>query len=109
MWLERIDRKAAALRQRQAEEERSRARRPPVPDWFLELNRATGHPLAVHVGDCGMTGRRTDRSTRMEPAVSLSGSCGTSATAPASVAACAPVAASSSISSSRPIRANSHR
>ncbi|WP_405734958.1 DUF6233 domain-containing protein [Streptomyces sp. NBC_01537] len=59
MWLERIDRKAVELRRRQAEEERGRARRPPVPDWILELNRATGHPLAVHVGDCGMAGRRT--------------------------------------------------
>ncbi|MFK0154274.1 DUF6233 domain-containing protein [Streptomyces sp. NPDC090493] len=58
MWLDRIDRKAAELQQRQAEEERGRARRPPVPDWILELNRATGHPLAVHVGDCGMVGRR---------------------------------------------------
>ncbi|MFE5038225.1 DUF6233 domain-containing protein [Streptomyces sp. NPDC056683] len=58
MWLERIDRKAADLRQRQAEEERSRARRPPAPDWILELNRATGHPVAVHAGDCGMAGRR---------------------------------------------------
>ncbi|MER7841532.1 DUF6233 domain-containing protein [Streptomyces sp. NPDC096040] len=48
----------AALRQRQAEEERGRARRPPAPDWILELNRATGHPLAVHAGDCGMVGRR---------------------------------------------------
>ncbi|MFF4307922.1 DUF6233 domain-containing protein [Streptomyces sp. NPDC001601] len=58
MWLERIDRKAAGLRQRQAEEERGRARRPLAPDWVLELNRATGHPLAVHAGDCGMAGRR---------------------------------------------------
>ena len=47
------------MQQRQAEEERGRARRPPAPDWILELNRATGHPLAVHVGDCGMTGHRT--------------------------------------------------
>ncbi|WP_234337146.1 DUF6233 domain-containing protein [Streptomyces xylophagus] len=59
MWLERIDRKAAELRKRQAVEERGRAYRPPAPDWFLELSRATGDPLAVHVGDCGMTGRRT--------------------------------------------------
>ncbi|MGW2965126.1 DUF6233 domain-containing protein [Streptomyces sp. NPDC001220] len=59
MWLERIDRKAADLRQRQAEEDRGRARRPPAPDWILELARATGHPLAVHVGDCGMAGPRT--------------------------------------------------
>ncbi|MEV0472339.1 DUF6233 domain-containing protein [Streptomyces prunicolor] len=58
LWLERIDRKAAELRRRQAQEERGRASRPPVPDWILELSRATGHPLAVHVGDCGMAGRR---------------------------------------------------
>ncbi|MFD8810432.1 DUF6233 domain-containing protein [Streptomyces sp. NPDC059627] len=58
MWLERIDRKAADLRQRQADEERGRARRPPTPDWILELHRGTGLPVAVHVGDCGMTGRR---------------------------------------------------
>ncbi|MGY4983471.1 DUF6233 domain-containing protein [Streptomyces sp. 900105755] len=57
-WLERSDRKAAGLRQRQAEEERGRARRPSAPDWILELNRGTGRPLAVHAGDCGMAGRR---------------------------------------------------
>ncbi|MER6274642.1 DUF6233 domain-containing protein, partial [Streptomyces sp900105755] len=57
-WLERSDRKAAELRQRQAEEERGRGRRPPAPDWILELNRGTGRPLAVHAGDCGMAGRR---------------------------------------------------
>ena len=58
MWLARIDRKIAALEQRQAEEEHRQTHRPPVPDWILELNRATGRPLAVHVGDCGMGGRR---------------------------------------------------
>ncbi|WTF00392.1 DUF6233 domain-containing protein [Streptomyces sp. NBC_01613] len=59
LCLDRIDRKIAHVQQRQAEEERGRARRPPTPDWILELNRTTGHPLAVHVGDCGMTGHRT--------------------------------------------------
>ncbi|MER5793366.1 DUF6233 domain-containing protein [Streptomyces sp. NPDC001980] len=59
MWLERIDRKAADLRQRQAEEDRGRACRPPAPGWILELNRATGHPLAVYFGDFGMAGPRT--------------------------------------------------
>ncbi|MFF3991482.1 DUF6233 domain-containing protein [Streptomyces sp. NPDC001797] len=58
MWLERSGREAAGLRQRQAEEERGRARRPSAPDWILELNRGTGRPLAVHAGDCGMAGRR---------------------------------------------------
>ncbi|WP_331724029.1 DUF6233 domain-containing protein [Streptomyces sp. NBC_00005] len=59
LCLDRIDRKIAYLQERQAAEERGRARRPPTPDWILELNRTTGHPLAVHVGDCGMTGHRT--------------------------------------------------
>lgn len=59
MWLDRIDRKAAHLRQRQAEEERGRAHRPPAPDWILELSRADGRPIAVHTGHCGMAGRRT--------------------------------------------------
>ncbi|MGW3284047.1 DUF6233 domain-containing protein [Streptomyces sp. NPDC001002] len=58
MWLDRIDRKAAYLRQRQAEEERRQHTRPPAPDWILELSRANGNPQAVHVGDCGMTGRQ---------------------------------------------------
>ncbi|MCX5238950.1 DUF6233 domain-containing protein [Streptomyces prunicolor] len=59
MWLDRIDRRMAYVQQRQAEEERGRRNRPRPPDWILELNRATGHPLAVHVGDCGMAGRRS--------------------------------------------------
>ncbi|MFD5538483.1 DUF6233 domain-containing protein [Streptomyces sp. NPDC127079] len=58
LWLERIDRKSADLRQRQAEAERGRARRPPAPQCILELVLATGQPLAVHAGDCGMAGRR---------------------------------------------------
>ncbi|MEU5314377.1 DUF6233 domain-containing protein [Streptomyces sp. NPDC021562] len=58
MWLERIDRRAEELRRRQSEQARGRARRPPTPDWTLELNRATGQPVAVHVGDCGMAGQR---------------------------------------------------
>ncbi|MDT0570328.1 hypothetical protein RM704_23140 [Streptomyces sp. DSM 3412] len=33
MWLERIDRKIAALRQREAEQEHERRSRPPRPDW----------------------------------------------------------------------------
>ncbi|MER6082438.1 DUF6233 domain-containing protein [Streptomyces sp. NPDC001833] len=66
MRVDRIDRRAAGLRQRQAEEERGRAGRPPVPDRILEPNRATGHPPAVHVGDCAMVGRRRNPVGRDE-------------------------------------------
>ncbi|MFD5538284.1 DUF6233 domain-containing protein [Streptomyces sp. NPDC127079] len=38
---------------------RGAAGRPPTPQWTLELVLAAGQPLAVHVGDCGMAGRRT--------------------------------------------------
>ncbi|WP_457757675.1 NUDIX domain-containing protein [Streptomyces turgidiscabies] len=41
-----------------------------VMNWILELNRATGHPLAVHVGDCGIPAAEDGRSTRMAPAAS---------------------------------------
>ena len=58
LWLERIDRKIAHLRQRQAEEERGRRHRPQPPDWIVELGRGTGEPLQVHDGACGMTGPR---------------------------------------------------
>ncbi|MEU5314167.1 DUF6233 domain-containing protein [Streptomyces sp. NPDC021562] len=60
------NRHADGLRQRQTEAERGRARRPPAPDWVLELNRTTGHPMAVHVGDCGMANRRRNPVGRDE-------------------------------------------
>ncbi|MFM9540045.1 DUF6233 domain-containing protein [Streptomyces turgidiscabies] len=58
LWLERIDRKIAFLRQRQAEEEHGRRNRPLRPDWVVELGNGTGEPFQVHDGECGMTGRR---------------------------------------------------
>ena len=58
MWLERIDRRIASVQKRQAEEERGRRSRPLPPDWVVELSRATGGPLQVHDGECGMKGRR---------------------------------------------------
>ncbi|MEH0415963.1 DUF6233 domain-containing protein [Streptomyces sp. B21-083] len=58
LWLERIDRKIAYLRQRQAEEEHGRRNRPRPPDWIVELGTSTGQPLQVHDGECGMAGTR---------------------------------------------------
>ncbi|MCL7427133.1 hypothetical protein [Streptomyces sp. YS415] len=37
LWVDRIDARIAALRQRQAEEARGRQRRPAPPDWVAEL------------------------------------------------------------------------
>ncbi|MEI5603736.1 DUF6233 domain-containing protein [Streptomyces brasiliscabiei] len=53
MWPERIDRKIAALRQREAEQEHRRRSRPRRPNWIVELGIGQGRPpAAVHTGDC---------------------------------------------------------
>ncbi|MEU8851917.1 DUF6233 domain-containing protein [Streptomyces sp. NPDC048564] len=59
LWVQRIDNKIAALRQWEAEKERGRQRRPPQPDWIVELGIGTGRPpTQVHVGDCYAAGKR---------------------------------------------------
>jgi hypothetical protein len=66
MWLDRIDRRIAYVQKRQAEEERGRRNRPQPPDWVVELSRATGGPLQVHDGECGMKGKRHRAVSRDE-------------------------------------------
>ncbi|MEV5343445.1 DUF6233 domain-containing protein [Streptomyces sp. NPDC052676] len=67
MWLERIDRKIAAVRQRQAEEERGRQRRPAPPEWVAALGIGAGRePAEVHAGSCRMTGPRWRAAGRDE-------------------------------------------
>ncbi|MGQ4465292.1 DUF6233 domain-containing protein [Streptomyces violaceoruber] len=59
LWVQRIDAKAAAIRQRQAEEEYGRRNRPAPPEWIVELGIGAGRPpLQVHAGDCHMAGKR---------------------------------------------------
>ncbi|GAA2254028.1 hypothetical protein GCM10010145_22510 [Streptomyces ruber] len=59
MWLERIDRRIAAVRRREAEQERGRQRRPPGPDWIVELGIGDGRPpVELHAGDCYAAGGR---------------------------------------------------
>lgn len=59
MWVQRIDNKIAAIRQRQAEEEHGRRHRPTPADWIVELGiGARRPPLQVHAGDCSMAGKR---------------------------------------------------
>ncbi|MFJ8364407.1 DUF6233 domain-containing protein [Streptomyces sp. NPDC093984] len=59
MWLERIDQKIAAIRQREAQREDGHRNRPPAPDWLVELGIGDGRPpVQIHTGDCHMAGKR---------------------------------------------------
>lgn len=59
MWLQRIDHKIAAVRQKEAEQEQGRQRRPPAPDWMVELGIGAGNPpTRVHAGDCYAAAKR---------------------------------------------------
>ncbi|WP_328906114.1 DUF6233 domain-containing protein [Streptomyces sp. NBC_00234] len=65
--LGRTDRTIAELEAREAAAARTRhVLPPPAPAWKLSMLRTgTGtHADAVHVGDCGMSGRRTQPMTR---------------------------------------------
>jgi hypothetical protein len=58
--LERTRRWIADEERREAEQQRGRAARPPVPDWLIEqgLN-PTAPPVYVHRGGCHMAGKRS--------------------------------------------------
>lgn len=59
LWLDRIDRKFAAVRQREAEQERGRQRRPAEPVWIVELGIGVGRPpTQLHTGGCYAAGKR---------------------------------------------------
>lgn len=59
LWLDRIDRKIAAVRPRESEAERGRRRRPPEPDWVVELGIGVGHPpMQLHTGGRCAAGKR---------------------------------------------------
>ncbi|OWA00996.1 hypothetical protein B9W62_35770 [Streptomyces sp. CS113] len=59
LWVQRVDAKAAAIRQRQTEEEHGRPNRPTPPEWIVELGIGAGRPpLQVPAGDCHMAGKR---------------------------------------------------
>ncbi|MFH8939478.1 DUF6233 domain-containing protein [Streptomyces griseosporeus] len=66
-WVERIDRKAAAILRRRAEQEHGRRHRPAPPEWIVELGIGTGRPpVQVHAGDCHMAGSRRRPVSRDE-------------------------------------------
>jgi hypothetical protein len=58
--LDQVRAAIAAAEQREAERRRGEERRPPAPDWLLEigLNRDSP-PVQVHVGGCWDAGKRT--------------------------------------------------
>ncbi|MGW1752182.1 DUF6233 domain-containing protein [Streptomyces sp. NPDC002092] len=59
MRQQRIDDKTDALRQREAEQEQGHQRRPPAPDWIVELGTGAGNPpTRVHTGDCYAAAKR---------------------------------------------------
>ncbi|MFB7738290.1 DUF6233 domain-containing protein [Streptomyces sp. NPDC056112] len=57
--LERTRRWIADEERRERERRAGEERRPPVPDWLLELGlNRDAPPVAVHVGGCQMAGKR---------------------------------------------------
>ncbi|WP_260474621.1 DUF6233 domain-containing protein [Streptomyces sp. WAC 05379] len=67
LWIERIDRKIAALQRRQAEEEPGRQIGPEHPDWIVELGiGADRTPVQVRAGDCYIAGKRRRAVSRDE-------------------------------------------
>ncbi|MFJ2263509.1 DUF6233 domain-containing protein [Streptomyces sp. NPDC087844] len=67
MWLQRIDAKIAAVREREAEQEHGRQTRLPGPEWVIELGMGAGHPpVEVHAGHCYAIGKRHKPISRDE-------------------------------------------
>ncbi|SCF64697.1 hypothetical protein GA0115254_109118 [Streptomyces sp. Ncost-T10-10d] len=67
MWLGRIDEAFAAAEQQQGEE-----RRPPQPDWVVELSVGLGaRPVEVHAGHCYAIGKRHRAISREQALAAL--------------------------------------
>ncbi|MDX3766400.1 MULTISPECIES: DUF6233 domain-containing protein [unclassified Streptomyces] len=72
MWVERIDEAIAAAEQRQRERQQDEDRRPPTPDWIVELSIGVGaRPIEVHVGGCHAAGKRHRAITREQALAAL--------------------------------------
>ncbi|MFE2486087.1 DUF6233 domain-containing protein [Streptomyces mirabilis] len=57
--LERTRRWIAAEERRQQEHRRGEQARPPEPDWLIEQGLSGRSAVYVHVGGCGMAGKRS--------------------------------------------------
>ncbi|MEU8623342.1 DUF6233 domain-containing protein [Streptomyces sp. NPDC048669] len=57
--LHRVRQQIAAAEQREAERRQGEERRPPTPDWIVELGIGQGAPPSeVHAGHCHAAGKR---------------------------------------------------
>ncbi|MFE4574076.1 DUF6233 domain-containing protein [Paenibacillus chitinolyticus] len=59
MSLELVRREIADTERREAEQRYGEARRPPAPDWLIEMGLGCRDPVYVHVGGCHMAGKRS--------------------------------------------------
>lgn len=67
LTLDEVRRAIAAEEQREQERQRGMERRPPPPDWLLELGlNRDAPPVQVHVGGCWNSGKRTRGIARDE-------------------------------------------
>ncbi|MFE9868242.1 DUF6233 domain-containing protein [Streptomyces sp. NPDC005506] len=72
MWVERIDEAIAAAEQRERERQQGEERRPPTPDWIIELSIGVGaRPIEVHVDGCYAAGKRHRPITREQALAAL--------------------------------------
>ncbi|MET8326248.1 DUF6233 domain-containing protein [Streptomyces sp. NPDC005181] len=72
MWVDRIDEAIAAAEQRERERQQSERRRPPTPDWVVELSIGAGaRSIEVHVGGCRAAGKRQRAVTREQTLAAL--------------------------------------
>jgi hypothetical protein len=72
LWVARIDEAIAAAEQREKERQQGEERRPPTPDWVMELSIGVGaRPIEVHVGGCYAAGKRQRVITREQALAAL--------------------------------------
>ncbi|MCX5158062.1 DUF6233 domain-containing protein [Streptomyces sp. NBC_00264] len=72
MWVERLDDAIAAAEQREKERKQGEERRPPTPDWVMELSIGLGaQPIEVHSGHCYAIGKRHRAISREQALAAL--------------------------------------
>ncbi|MET7492677.1 DUF6233 domain-containing protein [Streptomyces sp900116325] len=72
MWLARIDEPIAAAERREREKRQGEERRPPTPDWTVELSIGVGaQPIEVHIGGCQTRGNVQRVITREQALAAL--------------------------------------
>ncbi|MFB7555979.1 DUF6233 domain-containing protein [Streptomyces brevispora] len=71
IWIRHVRTAIAAAEQREQERQQGEERRPPTPDWIVELGIGQGAPPSeVHAGHCHAAGKRRREISR-EQALAL--------------------------------------